>query len=77
MLRQYRPQLQKYLCMTKKASAAAAAAIEEVETPRTTPLLIPETKFKTIWQVVKPSESGVNTITPKSKTRGSKKSLLA
>lgn len=53
--------------MTKKVAAASAP---RAETPRTQPLPIPETKFKTIWQVVNPIE-------PVGKIKAAKKSVAA
>ncbi|WP_157900327.1 hypothetical protein [Rhodoferax koreensis] len=53
--------------MTKKVATVPAP---RVETPRTQPLPIPETKFKTIWQVVNPIE-------PVGKTKATKKSVAA
>lgn len=53
--------------MTKKVATASAP---RAETPRTQPLPIPETKFKTIWQVVNPIE-------PVGKAKASKKSVAA
>ncbi len=48
--------------MTKKVAAASAP---RAETPRTQPLPIPETKFKTIWQVVTPTETAAKAKTAK------------
>jgi len=57
--------------MTKKvASASATVPAARAETPRTQPLPIPETKFKTIWQVVNPVE-------PTGKAKTGKKSVAA
>jgi hypothetical protein len=57
--------------MTKKvASASATVPAARAEAPRTQPLPIPDTKFKTIWQVVNPVE-------PIGKAKAGKKSVAA
>jgi hypothetical protein len=57
--------------MTKKVAAASATVpAARAESPRTQPLPIPETKFKTIWQVVTPIETT-------GKAKPSKKSVTA